>query len=360
MKKLTIIIFVLLMLFGCGKSLEINNVSLEKDPKFGGVFIHKTIEEFCALGFEYGDSVNVEFSNGVKLDDIPFYDGYYCKVGEPLLVGYPGYPYICMNYNYLNTLYDDIGLDDSMSVNIKLNQKGKYLSTQNNLKLSYSNNREDYDSDVIFSNFRVIDSGNIKSNTFYRSASPCDDIYNRATYVDKLIKQYEIKTIIDIADDEEEIEEYYNDSLLNCSYWKGLYENNRVFPLDMSINYRSELYKEKVNKIFKIILENDGPYLIHCTEGKDRTGFVCALIESLMGYTYEEVLDDYMETYNNYYGVNLQTDKDRYDDIVEIYFRDGINTILNGKDLYNGAKDYLVSCGLTDKEIELFINKIKK
>ena len=44
-----------------------------------------------------------------------------------------------------------------------------------------------------------------------------------------------------------------------------------------------------------------GPYVVHCTEGKDRTGYVCALLEGLCGATYQEMVDDYLKTYENYY-----------------------------------------------------------
>ena len=43
----------------------------------------------------------------------------------------------------------------------------------------------------------------------------------------------------------------------------------------------------------------EGPCYIHCTEGKDRTGFVCLLLEALCGANYGELRDDYMTTYAN-------------------------------------------------------------
>ena len=36
-----------------------------------------SIDDFNKLGFEYGDSVNVSFTNGYELTDIPYYNGYY-------------------------------------------------------------------------------------------------------------------------------------------------------------------------------------------------------------------------------------------------------------------------------------------
>jgi len=46
--------------------------------------------------------------------------------------------------------------------------------------------------------------------------------------------------------------------------------------------------------------ENSLPALIHCQAGKDRTGWLAALIQLLVGVPYETVRDDYLLT-NDYY-----------------------------------------------------------
>ena len=80
--------------------LAIYNIPIHEELKFSGVYIEKTIDEFNNLGFEYGDSVDIIFSNGYELKDLPYYSGYYSKTGEALLVGYPGYDYIKLTLNY--------------------------------------------------------------------------------------------------------------------------------------------------------------------------------------------------------------------------------------------------------------------
>ena len=105
---------------------------------------------------------------------------------------------------------------------------------------------------------------------------------------------------------------------------------------------------------------NKGTYYVHCTEGKDRAGFVSALLECLMGATYDEVVADYMVTYYNYYGVEPGTDK--YEAIANSNI---IKTLQNAfgvedlskADLQKGAKDYMKAIGLTDAEItDLMVN----
>jgi len=38
------------------------------------------------------------------------------------------------------------------------------------------------------------------------------------------------------------------------------------------------------------------PLLIHCTAGKDRTGFACSLLQALLGVSWEIILADYMKS----------------------------------------------------------------
>ena len=90
MKKKPVFFVVLLlcmMLCGCSREErkpQIINYEIEHEQEFGGVYIRITIDDFNRLGFEYGDSVNVKFSNGYELNDIPYYNGYYVDAGEPL------------------------------------------------------------------------------------------------------------------------------------------------------------------------------------------------------------------------------------------------------------------------------------
>ncbi len=127
------------------------------EPEFGGVYIKNTIDEFNALGYEYGDSVDVEFSNGYKLTGIPYYNGYYTQNGDPLLIAYPGYDYIKAAINNGDDLFEVAGLDENMTASVSLNKRGGFLSIQNARDIHYTDNRDDYGSDLIFANFRAVD-----------------------------------------------------------------------------------------------------------------------------------------------------------------------------------------------------------
>ena len=55
--------------------------------------------------------------------------------------------------------------------------------------------------------------------------------------------------------------------------------------------------------LFQILLKADVyPVLIHCRAGKDRTGFMCALVQQALGVEREAIFQDYRET-NNHFGL---------------------------------------------------------
>ena len=51
-----------------------------------------------------------------------------------------------------------------------------------------------------------------------------------------------------------------------------------------------------LSRIFCRIAGGDLPVLIHCTAGKDRTGFVCAMILSALGVETDAIMADYLFT----------------------------------------------------------------
>ena len=369
----------MLALAGCGK-LAVKDLGIEHEPEFGGVYIKITIDDFNAKGFKFGDSVNVRFSNGYELKDIPYYNGYYVDAGQPLLIGYPGYDYIKAAVNYGADLWDEAELQGIQKVDlwkeavldakdkatVTLNQAGKYADIQNALDISYSDDRTKFTTDEEFANFRSIKMGSIRDGILYRSASPCDNQHRRATYVNTLIEKAGVKTILDLADSEEKIKRYISDPSFSCAYFLSVYNGGGVIPLAMNMNYFSEEFRAKVANGFAAMAEKDGPYLIHCTEGKDRTGFVCMLIEALAGAKYQEIIDDYMITYDNYYKINKEKDPQRYKTIMEKNIVGMIRSIVGDDkvditkaDLSGYARSYLISGGMSDAQIDRLLEKLR-
>lgn len=369
-KKLLCIVLVLCFPFsaGCSGRAKVPRTDvlvIEHDVKFGGAYLHISIEDFNALGFVCGDSVDVRFSNGVELHDIPYYNGYYTLTGFPLVCAYPGDDYVEVTVNN-GDLFQREGLTEDCTATVTLNKSGKYRSVQDAMSLVYSVERGDYPSDEVFANFRPMEGGRLKKELFYRSASPCNDLYNRASCVNGLVEKAGIGYILDLADSAGELEDYVTELAGACAYWEGLYAAGKVLPLDMSAAYRSEPYAAAVAQAMRAVLTEEGPFLIHCTEGKDRTGFVCILLEALAGADYREIERDYLLSYENYYGLTEQNDPEGYAAVREIKLNDIVSYLVSSDEpekaetsaFMTGAENYLLFCGMSREEIDQLKERI--
>ena len=57
--------------------------------------------------------------------------------------------------------------------------------------------------------------------------------------------------------------------------------------------------KETWSKIFDLLLNSNGGVLFHCSQGKDRTGVVSAMILNALGVDKETIFEDYLTTNKN-------------------------------------------------------------
>ena len=70
----------------------------------------------------------------------------------------------------------------------------------------------------------------------------------------------------------------------------------------MRDSYRSYVRHNtpRFRSLFAHLLEDRAPLVIHCTAGKDRTGFACALILHALGVPDDVIAEDYLLT-NRFY-----------------------------------------------------------
>lgn len=77
---------------------------------------------------------------------------------------------------------------------------------------------------------------------------------------------------------------------------RGQSEADRVqFMTDLTRELARD-HHDEYSELFKCLLETDGPFLLHCSAGKDRTGFGAALILSALGVAEDVILEDYLLT----------------------------------------------------------------
>jgi protein-tyrosine phosphatase len=69
--------------------------------------------------------------------------------------------------------------------------------------------------------------------------------------------------------------------------------------------------------LFAHLLEDRAPLVIHCTAGKDRTGFACALILHALGVSDDVIAEDYLLT-NRFYRRDPTASSDLPDDVKQV------------------------------------------
>ncbi len=342
-----------------GNVLTTGEINVVKDENFGGIYIGLTIEEFNELGFSFGDSVDISFDNGITLEQVPYYSGYYSPVGDLLLCGYPGYPHAVIARNYGDSTWDEFAITPETHVTVTLHERAAYIGRQEALNLRYSNDENDFASEEIFANYRELKGGKLRQGCIYRSASPCDDQYHRAACADHLAKDSGIGFVINLSDSYEEYQSLREESDADSDYYDELCQENKILFLNLNANYRSDEFAQILSKALYDMAMQDGSCLIHCVEGKDRAGFVCALILSLADASADEIETDYLITFANYYGITKEKKPKQYEAVKEnvddfLYFLCGAEkgSSLEAADLKKGAIDYLKRGGLTDEQIK--------
>ncbi|THD77902.1 MAG: tyrosine-protein phosphatase [Phenylobacterium sp.] len=100
-------------------------------------------------------------------------------------------------------------------------------------------------------------------------------------------------TVIDSdAEQERTVEwmEFLRDSDLSIEAFRRYMLNYyRAAPTDPR-------YVDLYSRYFLALAESDGPVLVHCAAGKDRTGVICALTHHLAGVHDDDIMADYLLT----------------------------------------------------------------
>ncbi|MDR1772598.1 MAG: tyrosine-protein phosphatase [Hungatella sp.] len=328
--------------------------------KYGNVYINIKNPDFLKL-FQYGDMVNVAISG--QLLEVPVCSSYSDVDSKKAVIVASSAEEksnedIILAIN-LGSFAETYGTAVNDQVTITLSKKGGYLDEYEVRQLKRTNNRDDYSSDEVFANFREAAFGSIAPGRLYRSSNPINPEIGRNQYAMRLTKDAGVNVIFNLSETAEEVGAHLRaDANGGLAYYKGLNDIGNVYALGMGLDLQSEDFKQKLAVVLREMSEKKGPYLIHCVEGKDRTGFVVALLEALMGAKYWEIKTDYMESFVNFYHVPVapgQYDRIGNNNILESMRQmAGISkgSSLKGVDLSKAAESYIKSIGLTDDEIQ--------
>lgn len=255
---------------------------------------------------------------------------------------------------------------EDLVVSISMGEKGGYHDQYLIHQLVRTNDRADYDSDQIFANFRNIAAGDLGKNALFRSSSPINNDLSRAAYADDFVEANGIQTVMNLANSDTDIAGYIAQEGFDSPYYASLHQAGKVKALNLSLNFVSEDFKDGLAEGLRFFTANEGPYLVHCDEGKDRAGFVSALLACYMGASYDQVVEDYMQTYINYY--HLEKGSEQYiavknsniDSTLRMITGSSDSTDMAKVDLAAAAKRYMKSIGLSDAECEALRSNLAK
>ena len=176
-----------------------------------------------------------------------------------------------------------------------------------------------------------------------------------------------VSTIVNLADSNEDIAEYIAAEDFASEYYLRLYKEGKVIALDMTANFFSDKFAASVADGLTFLAQNNPPYSIHCTEGKDRAGFTAMLLEALMGAELQEIIDDYMLSFYNYYGISKDSEPARYEAVLNnnlipmLYHVTGADSYeaLEQMDLESAVTKYLLDNGMTEEDILTLKDKLR-
>ena len=233
-----------------------------------------------------------------------------------------------------------------------VNKKNFYRSLAS--RLSKERNNYTYLTDNEFANFRAVSSTGVKAGKLYRSSSPVKPWGNRDIIADMAAREAGVKTFINLADDYKNLNGYKN---FSASY----YATQKIICVKLNLKFMSKNFQAGVARAVSFMANNSAPYLVHCDLGKDRCGIFCAIIESLMGASSDEIVKDYMISFYNYFGIRPGTSD--YEFVAENEIRPFLASIFEIKTIENAnlsaaATRYLLKIGVPPEDIENLKNKL--
>ena len=355
--------------------------SVKDIQKYGNLVLSITKSDMDSIGAEYGDVFTVDLGDQVL--EAPYCTSYSdVEIGDLVLRNDGDGIILAINMGDFASSYgiatkvsnpdktyqwvfeEGKKLED-ITLSLILTGKGEYRDQYLIHQLSRTNEREDYSSDAVFANFREIVGGNLGSGALFRSSSPVNNEIGRAKYADELVSLNNIRSVMNLADSRETIEGYFKEEDFASPYYKSLYENGQVIALNMGVSFKTREFQNGLVEGLTFLSKNEGPYLVHCNEGKDRAGFTSALLSALMGLTYDEIASDYMTSYENYYHVEKGTEQ--YEAVKRsnidsmLSFIAGVETKdLENVDLAAKAEEFLIAIGMEKADIDTLKSKLSK
>ena len=216
--------------------------------------------------------------------------------------------------------------------------------------------RADYPhlTDEEFANFRAVSTAGMGKGKLYRASSPISPWGSRNLIADNAARIAGIKTFVNLADTEKSLRS-------NKGFQNSYYSAQNIICLNLNLKFQSDAFRRKLAKGLRLMARSQPPFLVHCSLGKDRAGFVCAVLEALMGASAEEITADYLVSFYNYFGIRPHTKE--YELVAHNEIRSSLAAAFAVKNiskvnLATAAERYLLRIGVPAADIEALRRKL--
>ena len=355
--------------------------SVKEIQKYGNLVLTIEKKDLDAMGAEYGDVFTVSFQDTevyapycTNYSDVDLGSIVLRNDGETLILAinmgdfattYSIAEKVSNPDKTYKWIFEEGKTMEDISLLLTLTGKGEYRDEWLIHQLSRTDNREDYSSDAAFANFREIKGGKIGEGALFRSSSPINNEIGRAKYADALVKENGIRTVMNLADSEESILSYMGKEDFASPYYASLFENGDVIALNMGVSFKTREFQASLSEGLTFLSSKEGPYLVHCTEGKGMAGFTSALLAALMDLTDQEIVEDYMTTYENYY--HIEKGSEQYEAVKKSNIDSMLSFIasvesdkLSQVDLSLKAEEFLLAIGMEEDTVRKLKENLAK
>jgi hypothetical protein len=283
--------------------------SVTKMNEFGAAVLSADILTMDSLKAPIGSDLFIEF-NGSTYTGI-FVENYNGVPTSSLFVNFNSYDKEYTLGVFNGTFYGEHSIAVGDKVKLSVAGMNEYYPRITNYLKGYSDDSVDYSSDQEFANYRILSGGDMKEGKVYRCSTPWG-LNGRGDAGDAFLKEVGVERLIGMDKSKEGLEEIV--ATKGELYSSQLFLNDKVDARFLSPAIHS--HPEEIRWVIDCILDSDGSIGIFCKLGRDRTGIYCLVLQALAGATLEEVVNEYMISYTNFYGIKKGTDE--YDAVYDM------------------------------------------
>ena len=284
-----------------GRAVDTLHMTVTGVSSFNNPIMDVSSKEVTDAGYSQGDDILMEF-NGRSCTGLVIED--YGGVGTLT-------PFMCLDGDQV-TLGVFNG-DMNVLLNLRIGDEvtvtyighDTLVDTIPEYTCGSSDDRSDYETDADFANFYMVDTTHVHG-ALYRSASPFSSSA-RAPYVSTLLDAAGVPSMVVMNMSPESLDEYCGS---HSGYAVDLALSGAVIAdsITPDVIFHPEVIKRLLEEVTEQ-LETYGCTCVCCDMGKDRTGFLCAILEAVAGDSYSDIRRDFQTTVNNLYGIGFETEE---------------------------------------------------